>query len=143
MKGWRDNMDETRYRKFASEMRNEAYCPYSNYKVGAVLIAVNEEDMPFFFVGCNVENASYGLTICAERNAVFQAVANGYKKIIKLYCATEDGKGCSCGACRQVMAEFSDESSEIEFCDKDGNLISSYKILDLLPHPFLPERLGK
>ncbi|HEY3914329.1 MAG TPA: cytidine deaminase [Verrucomicrobiae bacterium] len=82
-----------------------AYAPYSNFRVGAAILLRDER----VFSGCNVENASYGLTICAERNAIFSAVAQSSKKpeIVAAAVVNHRGVSCSpCGACRQVMAEF-------------------------------------
>jgi cytidine deaminase len=84
----------------ALRARESAYAPYSRFRVGAAVLA--EEQI---FTGCNVENASFGLTICAERAAVFAAVAAGAREIRALAVATENG-GTPCGACRQVLAEF-------------------------------------
>ena len=82
-----------------------AYAPYSNFPVGAAVLLSDGR----IFTGCNVENASYGLTICAERNAVFAAVAASSKKPVIMAVAVVNKRGipCSpCGACRQVIAEF-------------------------------------
>jgi cytidine deaminase len=82
-----------------------AYAPYSNFRVGAAILLGDGR----VFSGCNVENASYGLTICAERNAIFCAVANSSKKpeIVAAAVVNHRGIACSpCGACRQVLAEF-------------------------------------
>ncbi len=87
-----------------------AYAPYSNFRVGAAVLADGR-----VFTGCNVENASYGLTMCAERNAIFAAVATGARRIEAIALACVDaaagaapGSLMPCGACRQVMAEFAD-----------------------------------
>jgi cytidine deaminase len=87
----------------AERVKHNAYAVYSNFRVGAALLT-DEGDI---FEGCNVENASYGLTICAERNAVFQAVAEG-KKRFRAIAISSDAAGfiTPCGACRQVLAEF-------------------------------------
>jgi cytidine deaminase len=85
----------------AREARSRAYAPYSNYRVAAAVRASDGR----VFTGCNIENASYGLSICAERVAVFAAVAAGAREIAAVAVATEDG-GTPCGACRQVLAEF-------------------------------------
>jgi cytidine deaminase len=84
--------------------RNRAYAPYSKFHVGAALMADDGE----IVIGCNVENASYGMTICAERAAVFTAVAAGQRRFRAIAIATSGGLA-PCGACRQVLAEFGDE----------------------------------
>lgn len=87
----------------AKEVSQHAYVPYSHFKVGACVLTEDGNT----FCGCNFENVSYGLTICAERNAIGTAVANGHTKIkaVAIYSPNEDN--CvPCGACRQVMAEF-------------------------------------
>lgn len=87
----------------AKEVRKNAYVPYSNFAVGAALLA---EDGTIFR-GCNIENSSYGLTICAERNAIFNAVSQGYRKFKAMAVVCNSPGPCSpCGACRQVIAEF-------------------------------------
>ena len=89
----------------AIEARLAAYAPYSKFQVGAALLCKNGE----VFTGCNVENLSYGLTICAERNAIFAAVAAGQQKFQAIAIAADTEKAISpCGACRQVMCEFGD-----------------------------------
>ena len=111
----------------------QAYCPYSNFHVGAAVLADGK-----IFAGCNVENASYGLTICAERNAIFAAVASGVRRIqaIALACvdATADAPAASrmpCGACRQVIAEFAAADMPVYV---DG--VGALTVADLLPHAF-------
>jgi len=110
-----------------------AYCKYSDFPVGAALLT----DDGRLFSGCNVENASYGLTICAERAAVFAAVAAGGRRIQKLAvsCAKGDKSRPStlmpCGACRQVLAEFATSDFVILI---DG--VGSFSISEILPRPF-------
>jgi len=90
----------------AQEARLKAYCPYSKYKVGALVYAIHPETKEEkLFTGTNVENASYGETICAERVAIFDAVSKGYTDIPMMFIATSNG-GMSCGSCRQVEYEF-------------------------------------
>ncbi len=113
--------------KSASE---KAYAPYSGYKVGAALLCSDGT----VFTGCNVENASYSLTICAERNAVFQAVAAGQRDFLALAIYV-DGEVLfpPCGACRQVLAEFN-PNLHILYANRLGSILSD---LDrLLPQAF-------
>ena len=91
--------------KMAKTTQKHAYAPYSKFQVGAAILLTDGR----IYTGCNVENASYGLTICAERNAIFQAVANSTKKpkIVAVAVSTNPPVACSpCGACRQVIWEF-------------------------------------
>lgn len=89
--------------KAALECRERAYAPYSGFKVGAALLS----DSGRVYTGCNVENASYGITLCAERNAIAAAVAGGDAKITAIAIVADTPTPCSpCGACRQFMVEF-------------------------------------
>ncbi len=117
----------------AQKATTMAYAPYSKFYVGAALLTNNGN----IYSGCNVENASYGLTICAERNAIFSAVnAEGSQmKIAKMVVLTsEHSTAPSCGACRQVIYEFSNSDTEIYFY-KDDALVFR-KIHELLPDSF-------
>jgi cytidine deaminase len=115
--------------KSASE---HAYCPYSHFRVGAAVLTDRGE----IFAGCNVENASYGLTICAERNAIFHTVAQGQMRInaIVVYTPTPT-PSAPCGACRQVINEFGPEAEIICVCN-------SPEILHKSLSQFLPEAFG-
>jgi cytidine deaminase len=116
----------------------QAYCPYSNFRVGA---AVLTEDGAVFS-GCNVENASYGLTICAERAAVFHAAAKGHRSIVAVAVYTPTTFPTSpCGACRQVINEFGPEAEVVSVCDGPQKIHS--KLSELLPHAFGPQNLGQ
>ena len=90
----------------AKTAREKAYAPYSNFKVGAAVLTSNGK----IFSGCNIENSSYGLSICAERVAIFNAVSSGYREFTKITVVTDsDTPSSPCGACRQVIFEFGDD----------------------------------
>lgn len=115
----------------ASLAKMRAYSPYSNFKVGSALLSTNGT----ITTGCNVENASYGLTICAERNAIFSAVNQGFTKgdFVAIAIAASSKNFSPCGACRQVIAEFGDDILVIfEF---NGEL-QIKKAKELLPFSF-------
>jgi cytidine deaminase len=118
----------------AIEARKQAYAPYSNYAVGAALLADNGR----FYSGCNVENSSYGLTMCAERTAVGKMVSDGVRKIEAIVVCTENA-GSPCGACRQVLAEFAGDVP-VWLVDADGNGRET-TLHTLLPDHFAPEHL--
>lgn len=115
----------------ARSAREKAYAPYSNFAVGAALITESGE----IFSGCNVENASFALTICAERVAVSAAVLAGYRKFaaIALVADTEDPV-LPCGACRQFLAEFN-TALRIHCAGRRG-VCRDFLLSDLLPLPF-------
>jgi cytidine deaminase len=114
----------------AAAARQRAYAPYSNYQVGAALLTSDGE----MYAGCNVENASFGLTICAERAALFSAVAAGHRTFTALALVTADG-GSPCGACRQVLAEF---SNDLPIVIAQLDRLDSPRIISLAT--LLPER---
>lgn len=119
----------------AIKAREKAYAPYSNFKVGASLLTEDGE----IFSGCNVENASYGLSLCAERNAIFSAVSKGKKKFKALLVVAEgDEPVAPCGACRQVMREFGE--FDVYLSNTKG-VIEKTKVSELLPKSFGPENL--
>jgi len=113
----------------------QAYCPYSKYQVGAALLAGNGR----IFAGCNVENASYGLTICAERAAVLKAVSEGQKTFTAIaIVASGDSMPYPCGACRQVLSEFCDGSLIIYTASAQSpEVIEEHTLGELLPKTFL------
>ena len=115
--------------------RENAYAPYSKFKVGS---AVETAD-GHIFTGCNVENASYGLTCCAERNAVFAAIGSGARSF-KALCVVADTEEpvAPCGACRQVLAEFPFEKILLANCK---GLTKVMTVAELLPYSFGPEAL--
>ncbi|MCB0038774.1 MAG: cytidine deaminase [Caldilinea sp.] len=118
----------------ALEARRRAYAPYSNYFVGAAVLA---ED-GVVFPGCNVENAAYPSTICAERVALTSAIANGSRRFTAIAVATSNG-GTPCGACRQVMAELGLDMT-VYISDEHGNFRTT-SVRELLPEYFGPEHL--
>lgn len=113
----------------ALSARERAYAPYSNYHVGAALLAVDGT----VILGCNVENAAYPATICAERVALSAAVALGHRRFRAIAVATRDG-GSPCGICRQVMAELGPEMA-VYISDEQGAFRAT-TVADLLPDSF-------
>jgi cytidine deaminase len=116
----------------AREVANRAYAPYSQFHVGAAVLTERGNVYP----GCNVENASYGLTICAERSAIFAAVAaeGASMRIRAIAVVTAHGEPASpCGACRQVMLEFNPDAVVIF---QDGTGMVGTTVQELLPHGF-------
>lgn len=126
---------EQRVVRAALEARERAYAPYSKFLVGAALVTPSGE----LFTGCNVENASYGLTVCAERTAVFSAVSAGQKEFALLAVATAGGYA-PCGACRQVLAEFAPRLEILLVDSDDPARITRHNLAELLPHTFALER---
>lgn len=114
-----------------------AYCPYSHFQVGCSILMENGS----IYSGSNIENASYGATVCAERVAIFKAISELKQKIKKLYIYTKDGVP-PCGMCRQVMTEFADESLEIIMGNSKGE--EKIKTLgEIFKDGFYPSFLGK
>ena len=118
----------------AQAARGKAYAPYSHYDVGAALLTASGQ----VFTGCNVENAAYPMTICAERTAIVKAVSEGQREFIAIAIATRDG-GSPCGACRQVMSEFAPHLRVLLADDADH--IRRFVLDRLLPESFGPESL--
>lgn len=118
--------------KLASEAAQNAYSPYSKFKVGACVLYEDGKT----YTGCNVENASYGLTLCAERTAISSAIASGQKsKLVAVAIYSPNAKLCyPCGACRQWIAEFS-KDAEIIVEDSEEKL-QIFSIKELLPFSF-------
>jgi cytidine deaminase len=113
-----------------------AYAPYSRFHVGAAVLA----DDGRIFTAANVENASYGLTSCAERNAIFAAVHAGVRTLVAVAIHTPTGEPVSpCGACRQVIFEFGPAATVVSCCDGEG--LARWSIGELLPGAFGPQSL--
>ena len=122
----------------AQDVRNRSYSPYSKFQVGAAVLT----DDGNVFQGTNIENASYGLTVCAERNAMFAAVGAGKRKLRALALVTQKLPGTAfnspCGACRQVMSEFLPPDAPVLIAVLDGKKRTVYRkqLRDLMPFPF-------
>ncbi len=115
----------------AKEVSKNAYSKYSNFSVGACVLAKSGKT----YLGCNMENSSYGLTICAERNAIANAIANGERIILAVAIYSPNMEDCvPCGACRQVMSDFQENNLDVITQDKDSFKV--YKLNDLLPNGF-------
>ena len=114
----------------AIEVAGRAYAPYSRFRVGAALVGKDGR----IFTGCNVENISFGLTICAERNAVFAAVAAGCREFERIVIVADTAVPASpCGACRQVLAEFNPDLEVV--LATFGGKRETFRLSELLPRP--------
>ncbi len=121
----------------ALAVRQWAYAPYSHYHVGAAILAASGR----VYDGCNVENAAYGSSICAERTALVKAVSEGERQFEAVAVVTENG-GSPCGDCRQMLAEFGLETRVI-LVDRLGAVVGETTLHDLLPDAFTPEKLAR
>lgn len=121
----------------AQEARREAYAPYSRFAVGAALLTKSGQ----IYTGCNVENASYGLSICAERVAVFKAVAAGEREFEAIAVVSET-RATPCGSCRQVLAEFDPGEMQVLVADLEGGC-EEYRLKELLPWGFSVKHLPR
>ena len=131
--------DQDRLIAAALAARRQAYAPYSGFAVGAAVLAGDT-----IFAGCNVENASYGLTLCAERVAIFTAIAAGAQRITAVAVVTDTpAPTFPCGACRQVLLEFND--AMVVICATVAGAVARRPLSDLLPDAFgaaaLPDRV--
>jgi cytidine deaminase len=119
----------------ARSAQARAYAPYSKFRVGAAVEGMDGTVV----TGCNVENASYGLTICAERAAVFAAINAGVKRLRRAVVVSDvDPPAAPCGACRQVLAEF---GPDLPIDGVGSKRTVTWRLSDLLPHAFGPEQL--
>ena len=130
------------FNKALQTMQN-SYAPYSNYNVGAVLLCKNGNT----YKGCNIENASYSVTNCAERTALFSAVANGEKEFVAI-CVVGGKNGeitdyaMPCGVCRQALSEFCNADLKV-FVGKNEDDIKEFTLGELLPYSFNKSKLGE
>ncbi|MEI3604766.1 cytidine deaminase [Pseudogracilibacillus sp. SE30717A] len=116
----------------AKEALENAYVPYSNFKVGAALLTKSGK----VYSGCNIENSSFSLACCAERTAIFKAISEGEIELISMaVIADTEGPVSPCGACRQVMTEFFTSDAQIYLSDLQGNIMET-TVKDLLPYSF-------
>lgn len=132
-------MDKELLIKKAIEARNLSYSPYSHFKVGAVVLTKDGK----YFVGANVENSSYPLCMCAERNALYNAYMNGYKKndlVALALSADTDGPCSPCGACRQVISELFPKDGVIIMSNLKG-AVQETSVSELLPFAFSEDDL--
>ncbi len=125
-------MTERQLIQKAKQAMRQAYAPYSHFRVGAAVMTKQGK----VFTGCNVENASYGASCCAERTAIFKAVSEGERELAKIAVVSESGKLTPpCGICRQVLLEFMPEGSVILEQGEGG--IKIYTVKELLPVGFV------
>jgi len=116
----------------AREARQGAHAPYSNFKVGAAILASDGR----VFTGCNVENSTYSLSMCAERVAIFKAVSEGARELLKIaVVADSENLTPPCGCCRQMIWEFAGEETKVILANMIGD-IQKFDIKELIPEPF-------
>ena len=116
----------------ARQARERAYAPHSNFRVGAAVLGSDGR----IYAGCNVENSSFGLTCCAERNAIFAMVAAGEREIREILVIGDTEESLPpCGACRQVIAEFAPPSAVVHMCDRSG-VCRDATVAELMPFIF-------
>ena len=115
----------------AKEAHKNAYAPFSKFQVGAALLTKSGE----VYTGVNVENSSYGATICAERTAFVKAISEGVREFKAIAVVSSEGSAWPCGICRQFMQEFCDADFEIISLDDEGN-IKVYTMAEMLPEGF-------
>lgn len=127
-----NKIDEKHLMELARKSRENSYSPYSNFSVGAAILT----DDGKVYTGANIENASYGASVCAERVAIYKAVSSGSKRISAIAISAERGEAYPCGICRQVMSEFTGGEDIDIFVDKGDGEISKFKLSKLLPNAF-------
>lgn len=123
--------------QLANEVMNNAYAPYSNFLVGACIRTEDNE----LFVGCNIENISYSMTLCAEASALGAMISAGKKKIAEVAIVSSGSSPCPpCGACRQRLAEFAAQHTPIHMTWPDGS-VQTQLLSELFPQPFNNQHL--
>jgi cytidine deaminase len=127
-----DTMSDDELIDMAKNARRWAHAPYSNFSVGAALLSADGR----VFTGCNVENSTYGLSMCAERVAIFKAVSEGTSEIARIAVVTDhEHIAPPCGCCRQMIWEFSSGDTEVVLANLSGD-VRRYRITELLPEAF-------
>jgi len=130
-------MEDRELLRLAIEAKKNSYSPYSKFRVGAAVLAESGKA----YTGVNIENSSFGATNCAERTAIFKAVSEGEKKIIKIAIASDsDDIIYPCGICRQVMTEFCGKETII-ICSKKNGEYKVHTLNEILPNAFDKESL--
>ena len=124
---------ERKLLEMAREATKNSFAPFSNFHVGAALLAKDGQ----IFTGCNVENSSYGVTICAERTALVKAVSEGVRDFAAIAVVSQEGEAWPCGVCRQMLYEFSPEMLVITGTEDAMQIVS---LSDLLPYGFRLDR---
>ena len=131
-------MDENEVVQRLKEIKSQALAEYSGFHVGALLVTDNGK----WISGFNIESSSYGLTICAERVALFKALSEGYRQFQRIYIMSDDDEPCPpCGACRQVLLDYAPDI-EVVMVGNSGKVIRK-KLKELLPLAFNKERLSR
>jgi cytidine deaminase len=124
--------------KFARKAQKHSHAPFSRFRVGAALLTPGGR----IYTGCNIENSSYSLTICAERTALFKALSEGRRRFVAIAVVSDDeGYTSPCGACRQVILDLAG-NIDVVLGDRRGN-IKTYTLRELLPHPFTAQNLQR
>ena len=117
----------------AKEASKQSYSPFSRFAVGARVLAKSGK----IYTGCNVENSSFGMTICAERCAIFKAISEGEREILAVAIYSPNADDCNpCGACRQVMYEFQGDDTEVEIITESMSELIVRKLSEYLPYGF-------
>jgi len=125
-------MDDRKLLAMAEDIKKNSYSPYSKFRVGAAVLAKSGK----VFTGVNIENASFGATVCAERTAVFKAVSEGEREIAAVAISSDsDEYTFPCGICRQVLIEFGDDDTKVICGNKNGEF-TVFRLGELLPNAF-------